>query len=96
MVMASIGARSTALGETDFMAAQTSPALQRRPRSGQSSCPATRMAMPIPVRRLPESGMRALWRKLPRTISEAAQRLPRTAALRHSSALPGPLIGARG
>ncbi len=90
--MATMGERMTALGETDFMTAQTRPARQNRPRWGQSRWPATRIPMPMPVRILPVRGTRALCRKLPKTISEAAQRLPSTAALRQSSVFPGRLM----
>ncbi len=76
MRMPTIGPRMTALGDTDFIRAQTSAVRQMRPRSGDARWLAVRMATPTAASALPANGTRRLWRKLPTTISTAAHRLP--------------------
>ena len=76
MTMPTIGPRITALGEIDFISAQMSAARQIRPRSGCARWPAVITITPKAARKLPAKGMRRLCRKLPTTISDAAQRLP--------------------
>ena len=71
-----IGPRMTALGEMDFIRAQTTAERQIRPRSGQDRWPAVITSTPKAARKLPANGMRRLCRKLPTTISDAAHRLP--------------------
>jgi hypothetical protein len=84
MTMPTIGPRMTALGEMDFIRAQTSAARQIRPGVGAARCPATAIATPKAARTLPPNGRFRLWRKLPTTISTAAQTLPSTAARSHT------------
>jgi hypothetical protein len=94
MAIATMGPRRTALGEVDFTRAAMNPARMRSPGKGQVRCPATRTTMAMAVRRWPLMGTLGLCRKLPRTISEVAQRLPKTAALCQVSlngCPPGPL-----
>ena len=76
IAMPTIGPRMTALGEIDFMRAQTTADRQIRPRSGCARCPAVITSTPNAASRLPANGIRRLCRKLPTTISDAAQRLP--------------------
>ena len=76
MRMPTIGPRITALGDTDFINAHTSAARQIMPRSGKARWPAVISMTPTAASTLPASGTRRLWRKLPTTISTAAQRLP--------------------
>ena len=80
MAMPTMGPRMTALGEMDFMSAQMSAERQMTPRSGQLRWPAVITTTPNAARTLPANGSLRLWRKLPRTISTAAHRLPSTAA----------------
>ena len=87
MRMPIIGPRMTALGDTDFISAQTSAARQISPRSGEARWPAVISMTPTAASRLPARGTRRLCRKLPTTISTAAQRLPYTAARRQDAGM---------
>ena len=83
--MAIMGPKMTALGEMVFMMAQIRPARQKSPFSLQVEPIEIRMTMPIPVRTFPLNGTLRLCKKLPRTISEAAQIVPTMEALIHNS-----------
>jgi len=76
-----MGPKIIALGEMDFISAQTSPVRQNRPRSGHTCPMDTIITIPIAVRIFPENGIRRLCKKLPSTISEDAHKQPSTEAL---------------
>lgn len=79
--MAIIGPKITALGDTDFIKAQIKPDRQIKPLSFHLKLIETRRMIPIDVRKILLKGTRRLCRKLPKTISDDAQRQPTTAAL---------------
>jgi hypothetical protein len=76
-----IGPNIIALGEMDFIKAQTTPARQIIPFSFQRNCPPTSSDTPIAESMVPVNGIRRLWRKLPMIISIDPHILPRSAAL---------------
>lgn len=83
--MATMGPMITALGDMVFIRAQIRPALQKTPFEVHLKLVETRMIIPMAVSTLELKGIRRLCKKLPNTISDAAQMVPMMEAFIHFS-----------